>query len=75
MGASMLVCRHSNCAVDAVVAGVPIECEDGAAKWLDGKPYKRRTRKDFLNRLAYWQWKASEAAQAWQFILKVTNED
>ena len=33
-GASLVVCHHSNCAVDAIIAGVPFECEDGAAYWL-----------------------------------------
>jgi hypothetical protein len=33
-GCSLVVCRHSNVAVDACVAGVPVECEDGAARAL-----------------------------------------
>lgn len=70
-GASLLVCRHSNAAVDAVIAGVPLECEDGAAKWLEGKPFMPDTRLDFLRRLAWWQWMPSEAAQTWQFLRKV----
>jgi hypothetical protein len=70
-GAALVVCRHSNAGVDATVAGVPFECEDGAAKWLEGKPFTAETRLDFLRRLAWWQWKPSEAAQTWQFLRKV----
>lgn len=72
-GASLVVCRHSNSAVDAVIAGVPVECEDGAARWLAGKEYTPANRLAFLQRLAWWQWKADEAAQAWQFLRKVTR--
>lgn len=68
-GAALLVCRHSNCAVDAVIAGVQFEAEDGAATWL--KPGGDRL--DFLRRLAYWQYLPSEAAQAWDFVKRVVN--
>lgn len=71
-GASLVVCRHSNVACDAVVAGVPFECEEGAAKWLEGQAYTREVRQDFLYRLAWWQWLPQEARQAWDFLLKVT---
>jgi hypothetical protein len=67
-GASLLVCRHSNCAIDAIIAGVPFECSDGAALWLRDKPFTTENRLDFLRRLAWWQWKAEEAEQAWTFI-------
>ncbi len=69
-GASLLVCLHSNTAVDACIAGVPVQCEDGAAFTLyrnNPKPTRAR-RLDFLHRLAYWQWSVPEAPQAWQFI-------
>lgn len=68
-GASLVVCRHSNVAVDAVVAGVPFECEDGAASWLAQKDYSVENRLDFLRRLAWWQWHPTEAGQAWKFLL------
>lgn len=71
-GARLVVCRHSNVAVDAVIAGVPFECEDGAAYWLKGKSYTREARQDFLNRLAFWQYKPSETEQAWDFIRRMT---
>lgn len=67
-GASLLVCRHSNCAVDSIIAGVPFESVDGAAMWLKDKPFTTENRLDFLYRLAWWQWKAEEAEQAWTFL-------
>jgi hypothetical protein len=72
-GASLVVCRHSNVAVDAVALGIPFECEDGAAKWLSNKPYTEQTRQDFLHRLAWWQWLPSESVDAWKFILGIIN--
>src|ERR1700757_4340421 len=33
-GASLVVCRHSNVAIDAAIAGIPVVCEDGAAAAL-----------------------------------------
>lgn len=67
-GASLVVCRHSNVAIDACIAGIPAECEDGAAAWLQGRPFEVATRIDFLQRVACWQWRPSEAVQAWKFI-------
>jgi len=72
-GASLVVCRHSNVAIDAVIAGVPFECEDGAAKWLVGKPYTPENRLDFLRRCAHWQWKASESREAWKFLTGIID--
>lgn len=69
-GASLLVCLHSNTAVDACIAGVPVLCEDGAALALyrNNPMPSRAERLDFLRRLAWWQWSVPEAAQAWAFI-------
>lgn len=69
-GASLLVCAHSNVAVDACIAGVPVECEDGAAFALyrDNPAPSRAQRLEFLRSLAWWQWNPTEAAQAWTFI-------
>lgn len=67
-GARLVVCRHSNVAVDAVIAGIPFECEDGAAYWLREKPYTVENRLDFLHRLCWWQWTCYEAPAAWRFI-------
>lgn len=71
-GCSLVVCRHSNVAVDACVAGVPVECEGGAADALyAGNPAPtREQRAEFLRRLSWWEWNRSEAAQAWAWIAK-----
>jgi hypothetical protein len=73
-GCSQVVCRHSNVAVDACIAGVPVECEEGAAAALyRGNPAPtREQRMDFLNRLTWWNWSRFEAADAWMWIEKVT---
>lgn len=62
---SLVVCRHSNVAVDACRLGVPVVCEDGAAasiypKHFDGEQPGLRRRTEFLHRLAWWQWSPSE---------------
>jgi len=72
-GASLVVCRHSNCAVDAVIAGVPFRAEDGAAMWLTGKPYTVDNRAQFLRRLAHWQWKPEELGRAWKFAKEIVR--
>lgn len=73
-GASLAYCRHSNVAIDAAIAGVPFECIDGAAMWLQSKPFTPENRLDFLRRVTWWNWRADEAAKAWQFIQGVTGE-
>lgn len=72
-GASLVICRHSNVAVDACIAGVPVECEDGAARWLyrDGPNPSIDRRLDFMRRLAWWQWTVNEQREAWTFLQMV----
>lgn len=74
-GASLAICRHSNIAVDACIAGVPVETVDGAAFWLYSKTTNpdEAQRRDFLHRLSYWQYKLSEMAAAWGFLDRVTR--
>lgn len=72
-GAALVVCRHSNVAVDAAIAGVPFECENGAAMWLQQREFTPVNRLKFLQRLAFWQWRSTEAAQAWAFAKQVVN--
>lgn len=72
-GAALVVCMHSNVAIDAVIAGVPFESEDGVSTWLKGKEYTPEVRLDFLRRLAWWQWKPDELTDAWRFLNKVIN--
>lgn len=72
-GCSLVVCRHSNVAVDACIAGVPVECEDGAARALyrGNREPTREQRAEFLRRLGWWNWKPGEAPAAWQWMGKV----
>ncbi len=73
-GASLVVCRHSNVAVDACIAGVPVVCEDGAARALYGQTLddvrrpSKAERLAFLRSLAWWQWKPEEARDAWTYL-------
>ncbi len=73
-GCSLVVCRHSNVAVDACIAGIPVECEDGAAWSLyrHGSTPSREQRAEFLRRLGWWNWRPCEAAQAWEWIRNAT---
>lgn len=73
-GASLVVCKHSNVAVDAVVAGVPFEAEDGAATWLNGKAYTPPNRLEFLHRLAWFMWRADEAPAAWKMVQRMLEK-
>ncbi len=73
-GASLVVCRHSNVACDAALAGVPFEAENGAAVWLQQREFTRDNRLDFLCRLAHWQYTAKEAPQAWAFAKQMVNQ-
>ncbi len=74
-GASLVVCKHSNVAVDACIAGIPVVCEDGAAAALYNNDLQhpvrptREQRLRFLRNLAWWQWRPSEAKDCWKFIL------
>lgn len=69
-GASLVVCHHSNVAIDACIAGVPVECEDGAALALyRGNPNPSPdVRLAFLQSLAWWQWTPQEASDAWGYL-------
>jgi hypothetical protein len=72
-GLSLVVCRHSNVAIDACIAGVPVECEDGAARALyrGNRNPTREQRAEFLRQLGWWNWRPHEAAQAWDWIRRV----
>lgn len=70
-GARLVVCRHSNCAMDAAIAGIPFECEDGAAYWLAQREFTPENRLDFLRRLCWWQWTCYEARDAWTFLRRM----
>lgn len=75
-GASLVVCKHSNVAVDACIAGIPVVCQDGAAFSLyrgtlaSPETVTADQRLAFLRSLAWWQWKPLEANQAWTYLLE-----
>lgn len=79
-GASLVVVKHSNVAVDACIAGIPVVCEDGAAASLYGNdlenPYipTEQERYQFLCNLAYWQWRAEEAKECWTFLTNTLSD-
>ena len=74
-GASLVVCSHSNVAVDACIAGIPVECEDGAAFALyrDNSAPDAAQRLEFLRSVAWWQWTPQESLQAWNHIIGVLS--
>lgn len=76
-GASLVIARHSNVSVDACIAGIPVECEDGAARWLyrDGSIQSVERRASFLRRLAWWNWQPREMCEAWKFLMRVMREN
>lgn len=74
-GCSLVVCRHSNVAIDACIAGIPVETDDGAALALyrDCPSPSEDARREFLARLAWWNWGEHEAAGAWEFMEEMTQ--
>lgn len=77
--ASLVVCRHSNVAVDACRMGIPVVCEDGAGAAIypatledAGNQPNEATRIEFLQRLAWWQWSESEIRRGdiWPWLVK-----
>lgn len=75
-GCSLVWCRHSNVAVDACIAGVPVHCEDGAglALYARNRAPGPDQRAEFLRRLGWWNWSPVEAPGAWEWIKRVTHE-
>ena len=70
-GAGLVICRHSNVAVDACIAGIPVICEDGAAHALysKNKSPTPEQRLAFLQSLAWWNWRPEEAKDLWTYLL------
>jgi hypothetical protein len=73
-GTSLVSCHHSNVAIDATIVGVPFETEDGAAIWLASRPYTVPNRLEFLQRLAWFQWRVEEMRQAWDFFMEMERK-
>lgn len=80
---SLVVCRHSNVAVDCARTATPCACEDGAAKsiyWAPRRSVLQPTyeiRRDFLYRLAWWQWSIVEirAGMFWPWMLEQVKSE
>jgi hypothetical protein len=80
----LVVCRHSNVAVDACFQGVPVVCDDGAAAAIypsrledyENQP-TAAIREEFLHRLAHWQYSPQECAQGlvWPWLIERLNEN
>jgi hypothetical protein len=76
---SLVVCRHSNVAVDACRLGIPVVCDDGAAACIypqrledEANQPSLEVRTEFLHRLAWWQWSPTEmeSGAAWKWIVE-----
>ena len=76
-GASLVVVRHSNVAIDAIVAGVPVVAMGGAASAVcptrledAGGPLSDDVRLQFLRNLAFFNWSLGEIREAstWETI-------
>lgn len=76
-GAALIVCRHSNVAVDACFAGIPVVCSDGIGAALYGNDLRNVEKPDaaarlrFLQNVAWWQWRPTEALEAWKHIISI----
>lgn len=72
-GCSLVYCRHSNVAVDACVAGIPVICEGGAAYYLyrNGPNPEPDRRRDFLSKLSWWEWHRTQGKELWQWIRSI----
>lgn len=73
-GASLVVCRHSNVALDATICGVPVVCTDGIASAVYGNhvgsavKLPKDKRLELLGSAAYWNWKPSEISQMLEYL-------
>lgn len=65
---SLVVTHHSNVGIEAIIHGVPVETEDGAAAWMRDKLWTYENRVSFINRLSRWQSRPSHARDAWRFL-------
>lgn len=82
-GASLVVCRHSNVAIDAIIAGIPVVAMGGAASAVCptrledvGGPLPDDVRLRFLHNLAWFNWSLDEMREAstWAVIEGMTSD-
>lgn len=76
-GSALVVCKHSNVAIDACVQGVPVVCDNGAASAIYPSKLQEwelqpsfEARREFLHRLAYWQWSQHETNDFWGWFFR-----
>jgi hypothetical protein len=73
-GCSLLVCSHSNTAIDAIPAGIPVVCDGGISSALWGNDIaeagvpSEAERKAFLAKVAWFNWYIEEAKDLVGFI-------
>lgn len=69
-GARAVICKHSNVAVDACLAGVPVVCDGGAAAALytGNQAPSRDERATFLARLSWWEWHKADVVECWRWM-------
>jgi hypothetical protein len=78
-GAALVVTWHSNVAVDAIRWGIPVICQDGAARAIcppalsakQPMPVPVSVRDRFLANLAWFQWAPAEARSCWAWLREV----
>lgn len=78
-GCALVVCRHSNVAVDAIIHGVPVACEDGAARSLyddliiQKPPIRHGLAVKFLSNISHYHYTINEVLEgmAWEFLQKI----
>lgn len=73
-GASLVVCRHSNVALDATICDIPVVCTDGIASAVYGSDVGSADRLPVSKRLellrcaAYWNWSPNEIPQMLDYL-------
>lgn len=74
-GRSLVICAHSNVAIDACIAGVPVICEAGAAFALyrENPNPSAAQRSEFLARLTWFDYLQSEAQEAWTTVQRLIS--
>lgn len=78
-GCALVVCRHSNVAVDAIIHGVPVACEDGAARAIYDEKVQIKhvvsseVALQFLSNISHYHYTIGEVleGQVWKLLQKL----
>lgn len=75
-GKSLVVVRHSNVAIDGIIAGVPFRTVGGAAKAIESMPFTPEIRQKFLTNLSWFQYSQEEMMleSTWRIILEMLED-